>query len=99
MHHIQLDPVHIDKAAVKRYPLHVEQPAQDKDGFPHRGERFFSVDAHIPGQRVPPGANPANNPARRQVIQGQEGGCQQANVARPVVDDPEPTLIRSVTAA
>jgi len=87
MHHVQPDAVHLMELAVEGDFLHGQQLAQHGDGLAHGQQRLAALDAHLAGQRVPPRADAADHPVRRQVVQGQEGGGQQADVAGPVVDD------------
>jgi len=86
MHHIQLHTMHLHKLALIRDVLHGEQIAHHLNGFAHGFERLLAVYPDIPGQRIPPGANPQDDPVRRQVVQCQEGRGDQRRVACPVVD-------------
>jgi len=73
MHYIQLDLMHLVEFTIKTDTFHIEQPAQDNDSFFHGLEGFASVDAYILCQRIPPGADTADDAVWSQVIQGQEG--------------------------
>ncbi len=86
VHHVQLHARHMVKFAVKGHVFHIQQPAHDLHCLAHRQQRLATLDTHIPGQRVPPCANAADDAVGSQVVEREEGGRQQANVARPVVD-------------
>ncbi len=87
MHHIQLDPIHMMEFPMKGDPLHVEQAAEHLHGLAHGKEGFLALDTHVLRQRIPPRADAANDPVRRQIVKGEQGGGEQTDVARPVVDD------------
>ena len=86
MHHVQLDPVHMMELAVERDALHVQQAAYNFHRFTHGEQGLPSLDAHIFCKRIPPGADPADDAVRGQVIEGEQGGSQQTNITGPVVD-------------
>ncbi len=89
---IQLDLIDVMEFAVESDALHVEQAAQNDDGLAHGSQRLAALDAHVARQRIPPGADAADDAVGSQVIQRQEGGRQQPDVARPVVDDARANL-------
>src|SRR5512143_2146413 len=45
------------------------------------------MDADVAGKRIPPGADAADDAIGGEVVQGEERGSQQADIAGPVVDD------------
>ena len=92
VHHIQFNPVHLVKLALECDILHRQQPPRDLHRLPHRLQRPAPADAHILRQRVPPRAHTADHAVRRQVVQRQKSGCQQPDIARPVIDNARPDL-------
>ncbi len=90
VNHVQLDTLNVMEFAVEGHIFHGEQAAQHFDGLAHRLQRLAALDAHIARQGVPPRADAADDAIRGQVIEGEEGGREQADVPRPVVDDARP---------
>ena len=80
--------------------LHRQQAPRRLDGLAHRLERLAAVDADLRRERLPPGAEPEHDAARRQVVERRERRREQADVARPGVDDaradPDPLRHRGV---
>ena len=87
MDDVDLDVVEVDELAVVGDALHREQAAGRLDRLAHRLERLAAVDADLRRERVPPGADPELDPPGGEVVERREGRGEQADVARPVVDD------------
>ena len=84
---VELDVVHVVELAMEGHALQGQQPAHHLDGLAHRRERLAARDADVARQRIPPGADAADDAVRCQVVEREEGGGEEADVAGPVVDD------------
>ena len=82
---VQLDAVEMDELAGVSDALVGEQCPDRFDCLPHREQGFDTVHAHLAGERLPPGTDPEDDAAGRQVVQGRECGRQQGRVPGPVV--------------
>jgi hypothetical protein len=84
---VDLDVVEVHELPVEGDVLHREQPACGLDSLAHAEERTSAVDADLRRQRLPPRADAELDPSRREVVQRRERRREQADVARPRVDD------------
>jgi len=84
--HVQLDPIHMNKFTVEGYSFHVQQSSQNNYGILHGSQRLLAVNTHVASQGIPPCPNATDHPVGSKIIQCQEGGRQQTNIAGPVVD-------------
>ncbi len=87
MDDVDLDVVEVDEVAVVGDALHREQAPRRLDGLAHRLERVVPVHADLRRERLPPGAEPELDPAGREVVERRERRGEEADVARPGVDD------------
>ncbi len=62
MHNIQFNIMYTHKFALESHPFHRQQIAHYRHHFAHRQQRLGALNAHIRRQRIPPCADPANNP-------------------------------------
>ncbi len=88
VHDVDLDVGDVDELAVERDVLHRDQPAKHLDVLAHRPQRPLAPDADLRRERVPPGADPQQDPSGRQVVEGDERRRHEADVSRPAVHDP-----------
>jgi hypothetical protein len=82
-----------------RGPLHPQEPPQHSHGLAHGQQPLAPVDAHVPSQQVPLGPDPTVDAIGGQVIWGEEGCCEETDVACPTIDDARPSFRREVVAA
>src|SRR5580704_7614651 len=84
---VELDPVEVDVGPAEGDGLVVQEGAHDGGDLAHDGQRVITDDPDLAGQRVPPRAQPADDPTRGEVVEGGEGRGQDGRVARPDAGD------------
>ena len=73
VHDIELYAIYVMEFAMEGDAFHLEQSPQDFNRLAHGLERLCAFNAHLFGQRIPPGADAAENAIGRQIIERQEG--------------------------
>ena len=87
VHDVQLDAVHVMELAVKGDVLQRQQATYQLDCLAHRFKGFAPDNAHVLCQWIPPRPDATDDPTGGQIVESDKGRRQQADVARPVVDD------------